>query len=263
MEFFATQAMHGNEESVAVQVFESKEFSAGDPEVELDQSAVDADSMLGVNEVAALLELREAFDARAFGPMRPHPAALARAEDLLFGQNDQAFRGEDESLRKIAYANFDASGRRPARCGPEVLRDSDFEAVLAQQMAQPFCTRKRGNAERRPPTCVAPLRERFDERFEGAIAAARLDQFAAEGVVAAAPKREVLAFGLDVDHVESLQKNRLAREHLALEFLGRKRQFVRSRDDPAAFSRDLVIFLRVRRVSPHAIAAGFRVVDDD
>ena len=69
--------MHGNEESIAVLVFEPKKFSPGDPEVEFDQSAVDADSVLDVDEVAAFLELCETFDARAIGPMRPHPAALA------------------------------------------------------------------------------------------------------------------------------------------------------------------------------------------
>ena len=63
-------------------------------------------------------------------------------------------------------------------------------------MAQTLRTRKRGNAERRPPTRVTPFCERFDERLEGAVAAARFDQFAAEGVVAGAAKRKALAFGL-------------------------------------------------------------------
>ena len=47
--------------------------------------------MFGVDEVVTFLELREAFDARTIGPMRSRPAALARAEDRLFRQDDQVF----------------------------------------------------------------------------------------------------------------------------------------------------------------------------
>ena len=75
--------MHGNEESVTALVFEPKKFSPGDPEVEFDQPAVGADSVFDVDEIVTFLELRETLAARAIGPMRPRPAALARGAEVI------------------------------------------------------------------------------------------------------------------------------------------------------------------------------------
>src|SRR5262249_17710262 len=152
-------------------------------QLEPDEAAVDADAVLGVDEVVADGEVAERLDRGGVGPARLRALALARAEDLLLGHHGEALDREREALGERGDADLDAARARPAPDRPRRALDARGDPVLCEERAQALGVRERGGGEHAAPAVGAPDAELSGERGQRALAAARPSELAAQVVV--------------------------------------------------------------------------------
>jgi hypothetical protein len=136
-----------------------------------------ADAVLDVDDVIADFEGAQIFQKRLGAAFRaPFRAMGATPEDLLFGDENQAFGGRDDAARERPHhdADFGAPPPRFERYGVEWAGEKRARDVaVPHERGQPLGLRFAARAEKHRKTGLAPGVEAFDEGVERAVFAPR------------------------------------------------------------------------------------------
>ena len=255
--------MHGHEQARGLGILDAQELALDSTQRQIDEAAVDPDPVFDVDQRVAGGELGEGLDFGPLGPAGPGAPFLPGTENFLFGDDRELLERKCEAFGERSRPHLDAPGTRPPPHGSRLLGRAGLDSVLREEGAQALGARERRGGEHDAPAVAAPLLEQLDERGEGAVGAAGLDELPPQLVKAIGAEGEALRTIVRRRYVEAFEPHRSPRLDLRIELIRRNQQLVGRRDEPSARHGEVEAVNRVGGVARESIETRLGVIDDD